>query len=167
VSKGLGVWIWLPVAALVFLLLVIVSTPGSNCEGSPEDLGGSEAVTAVIAGAFAVGLAFAAAKRVLALRRADRLPIWQLVVAAAAVAVLPALAGLVDIARGVPFLWTLVAFGALATFAMLFALIFAWAARSKPDDVGVLLPAYLLSGAVFVFPGLTVLSIGLESGSLC
>ena len=57
--------------------------------------------------------------------------------------------------------------GFLGTGLCLLILLVAWIARRDPDGVGLLVPLYLLGTALFIYPGLAVFALAIESGGFC
>jgi hypothetical protein len=168
-GAGLGIWIWLPVLALLVLFAVIASTPSADCDGSPDDLSAGEGITLVAAVVASLGALAAAAGRLAAMRRrAGIATLGNVGTAVAAVVVVVLLSTLLDLGgSGVGYLWSIDFAGVLATAAALLALVVAWMLRRKPAEVGILLPLYLLGAALFVYPGFALLAIGLKSGAFC
>jgi hypothetical protein len=154
---------------LVAILLAISGLPGGDCEGTGG--GGTDfaeilllAVTAIAS----VACLVAAVRRLLALSRAGQEALGGLGIAAlgAGVAVI-LLAVLSDPDSGGSLFWWVFVLGMLATGVALLALVVAWIARRGADDVGLLVPLYLVGAAVFVYPGLTMLALLVNSGALC
>jgi hypothetical protein len=166
-GSGLGVWVWLPVLAFLLLFIVIAGTPGADCDGIADDHSGSEALTLTVAIAASLCALVAAWSRVAALRRGAGVAPWQIVAALVALGLIGLAGTLIDLGGNVDFIWGLGVVGVLATAAALLALVLAWMGRRGPDEVGLLLPAYLLGAAVFVYPGFGLLAIALKSGGLC
>ena len=166
-AAGLGVWIWLPVLALLGLFVVIGATPGADCDGVADDLSDGEGLVIAVALMASLGAFAAAVNRVLALLRGPGVAPWQLIAVAVGVAVIAALGAVIDLGSGVDYLWPLAFVGVLATAAALLGLLVAWMLRRKPDDVGLLLPSYLVGAGLFVYPGFALLALAFKSGGFC
>jgi hypothetical protein len=164
----LGTWIGLPLLALVLMGLLFAALPETACDESANDSVGAWGIFLLGIGA-AVGCLVAAVVRVIGLsRRPGGIPRWQIVTALAVVGVLLAVAGTVVSVEGEPsFYWQTWVAATPATVIALLVLLVAAALRRRANDVGLLLPAYLIGAGLFVIPSLALLGAIFKSDALC
>lgn len=167
-AGGLFAWALGPVAALALLWVVLFATPGSHCEFDASVPTYAVVLIYAVAAAGSLGCLVAAAHCVAALRNGPSgLSSGQLNLAVVAVVALVLVDALLPIAGHTAFYWRLCVVCIPATAVLLLALLAAALLRRTREDVGLLLPAYLIGAAVFVYPSVAVVTIGLKNGALC
>jgi hypothetical protein len=122
----------------------------------------------VATAAASLGCVAAAVLRFVSLARAGRDLRRQLgIVAAGFAAALVLIALLAEARTAIDLFGWLCVVGATATALALPALLVALLAGRKADDVGLLLPFYLLGAGLFVYPLFTLFALAVNSGGLC
>jgi hypothetical protein len=174
-GASLGPWICLPLLAFFLVAAAAMQVPGSDClgsgSGSDSDEGEAVAIVVGLAGLSSLVALAAAVQRLWALRRAGAFSArrdWT--IAGIVALVLIAIAGRsaarpnVHLSERVEGL--LIAGPVLAILALV-ALLLAWAARRRLDDVGLLMPLYLIGAALFAYPFVMFLALVSNSGAFC
>jgi hypothetical protein len=168
VTARLGVWVGLPLLAFVVLLLAISALPGSDCDGSADGTAAAEVLVVVIACAASIGCAAGAVYRVGAHHfKGPGISVSQIVVAVAFGALFALLTEVIDLGENVRITARLFFAGVVNTGILLLVLLGALIARRRVDDVGLLLPMYLLGAAGFVYPSFALLALAVNSGAFC
>jgi hypothetical protein len=169
---ALGLWICAPWLGLVLVWLAASNLPGSHCEGEPVADASQKAVLITVTVLVSLSILLGVALRLSALWRRGHwalsgrpLGILLAVVVTLLAGALLALSTL-DNSVGVV-LYVTFYVGALATAVCLLALFVGWVVGRSTDDVGLLLPIYLLAAALVIYPALTVLALAAESGAFC
>jgi hypothetical protein len=164
----LGIWIGLPLLALVLMGLLFGALP----EGACDESGDGDAAAYVLLG---FGIAVSAACLIGAVQRLVRLArrpggiaSRQLLLAVVVVAILLVLAATLRLGGdSSAFYWQAWLVTVPATGLALLILAVAALFRRESDDVGLLLPGYLAGAGLFVFPSLALLGGLIKSGGLC
>lgn len=160
----LALWIGIPILAFVVVFNVGDGLPSPECgEGGGATSGEVSLFEILVAVATFAGVV-AAALRLSVLGRRGLLSSRHLI---GLTAILLA-AGLVVLVWG----WTalggaLIVSGGVITAASLVALVLAWVLSRDVDQVGVLLPVYLLGSALLCYPALLILAVIDQSGLAC
>jgi hypothetical protein len=162
----IGPWIGLPLLGLVLTGLLFVLAPEGACDESADG-----EPWAWVLFVWGVGLSVAclvgAGLRLVQLRRGPRrVSRRQCLVALALLGTLAVLASLVPANSLGPY-WDAWTVAVPATGLALLVLSGATLLRRRADDVGLLLPAYLLGAGIFVFPSLALLTALIKSDALC
>ena len=160
----LALWIGTPILAFVVVYNVAGALPAPECgEGGGATGGEMTFFWILVAAAMATGV-IAAVARLSALGRRGLLGGWH---AFGALAIILA-AGVVVLVWGwTPLAAVLVVAGGALTAGSLLALLVAWGLGRSVDQVGVLLPVYLLGAAILCFPAVAVLVAISQSGLAC
>jgi hypothetical protein len=167
-SGRLGLWICIPLLLWGAVWIAAFSMPRADCDGYGSDAGTQEALLAIFVAAASLGTAGAALFRLVSLGRAGAfslqrdLTIGGIVVATQALAV----ATTTSRAYAAP-IQVLAVVGLLLTGLALLALVVAWGIGLRADDVGLLLPFYLLGAAVLAYPLVGLLALASSSGVFC
>lgn len=165
--EGLGLWIWLPLLALYALLKVAVDAPDVECGEGGGASGGEEALILALTVVLSLTACGGAALRIVRLRGAGgwRAPGRPLLFGAVAVLLTGLVFAIVD--RPVYFFFGACLAGLALTAVAFLALLVAWARRRSVDEVGALLPVYLLGAGIFCYPlALLITALG-NSGLGC
>jgi hypothetical protein len=163
----LGIWIGLPLLALVLMGLLFAALPETACDESAEGSVESWAILLFGMGA-AVACLVAAVARVVGLRRGPvGIRPWQVIAALVVVVILAVAASLVSVESEPSFYWRAWVATVPATVIALLVLLVAAALRRRANDVGLLLPAYLIGAGLFVIPSLALLGAIFKSDALC
>jgi hypothetical protein len=168
-SERLGPWVWLPLAGLALIVLAILNLPGSDCEsGGHDSTGLAEVLLLSVTLAASLGCVAAALFRIVLLARAGRDLGRQLGITVVALAAGLLLVVVLEQARTlVDFIGWLTVVGTVATALLLLTLIVAWLAKRRTNDVGMLLPLYLLGAGLAVYPLFSWFALAVNSGGLC
>ncbi len=158
----LGLWICLPLLAWVVVWIAALSMPASDCDGYGTDNGTGEVTLVVLVAAASLAAAVAALWRFVSLRRADAFsPPRDLTLVGTVV-----FAALAVVAVS-PRVEVLAVAGLGLTGLALLSLLVAWAAGLRVDQLGLLLPLYLLGAALFAYPLVGLLGLLASSGIGC
>jgi hypothetical protein len=162
----LGIWIGLPLLALVLMGLLFAALPEGACDESADgDVG------AWVIFLWGVGVSVAclvgAIWRLARLTRAPGISRRQTIFAVISAAAFIALAAMVRIDAEPGIYWRAWVVALPATALALLALVVAAVRGRQADDVGLLLPAYLAGAGLFVFPALALISALIKSDALC
>lgn len=142
--------------------------PGEDCDGVDDNgTGFPEIMLIAITGAASIGCVAAAGLRVVGLGRGREDLSRQLWLGAGAAVLLVFVSSLPMYSDNGPVVTRIFVFGIGATALALLSLVVTWLAGRKPDDVGILLPLYLLGAGLFVYPAFTLLALAIDSGALC
>jgi hypothetical protein len=163
---GLGPWVLGPLVGLGLIVLAIYNLPGSSCGEEDVADGAQRALLVIVTCAASLAVLAAAAARLVALSRRPLRATNRKAVLAGFVFVLAVVclvAGLSGDSAVGPFL----ILAALVTGGSLVILLLAWAVGRRPDDVGFLIPAYLLGSGLVAYPLLTLFALAVESGGFC
>jgi hypothetical protein len=158
----LGLWICLPLLAWGAVWIAALSMPAADCGGDGTDAGTEEAVLIALVAAASLATAAAALWRFVSLTLADGfsasrdLTLAGSVVASIVVAV--AVTSRVEV---------IFVTGLVLTGLALLSLLVAWVAGLRLDQLGLLLPLYLLGAAVFAYPLVGLLGLLVSSGIGC
>jgi peptidoglycan/LPS O-acetylase OafA/YrhL len=161
----LGIWIALPLLALALMGFLFLALPEGACDESADGDAGAWVIF-VWGAAVCAACLTGAIQRLLRLIRAG-VPRRQAVFALLTVGVLAALAAVLRIGDEAGLYWHAWVVAVPATGLALLALIVAALRRRRPDDVGLLLPAYLAGAGLFVFPSLALITALVKSDALC
>lgn len=163
----LGVWIGLPLLALALIGLLFAVLPETACDESAEGSAGSWSILLLGVGA-AVACLVAALVRVLGLRgMPGGIPRRQVIATLVVVAILAVAAAFVSIEAEPSFYWQAWVAAVPATAIAFLLLLGAAVLRRRANDVGLLLPAYLIGAGLFVIPSLALLGAIVKSDALC
>jgi hypothetical protein len=158
----LGLWICLPLLAWGVVWIAALSMPASDCDGTGTDAGAEEVVLIALVVAASLATAAGALRRFVSLAQADAFSAGRdlTLVGCAAAAVLAAV---------VVTSWVEVIFlvGLVLTGIALVALLASWAVGLRIDQLGLLLPLYLLGAALFAYPVVGLLGLLISSGIGC
>jgi hypothetical protein len=163
--ERLGVWIGLPLLALVLMGILFMALPEGACDESADGEVGSWAIFFWGVGASVACLA-GAIQRLVRLIRAG-VSRRQVVLALVTLVAMIVLAAAVQISGDPGPYWNAWVVAVPATGLALIALIVAALRRRRADDAGLLLPAYLAGAGLFVFPSLALLAALIKSDALC
>jgi hypothetical protein len=164
-SEKLGLWICLPLLAWGLIWIAAFSMPASDCDGYGADTGEDEVLLVVLVAAASLATAGAALWRLVDLSRASAFRAGRDLTIGGGVLVAFAFAAVAAAPRAR--IEILPAVGLLLTGLALLALLVAWAARVRPNQVGLLLPLYLLGAALFAYPLVGLLGLASSSGAFC
>ncbi len=158
----LGLWILLPLIAWVVVWIVALSMPDADCDGTGTDAGAEEAALIALVAAASLATAAAALWRLVGLALADALSARRDLTLVgsfvASVLVAFALTARVEVIFVV---------GLILTGLALLSLLVAWLAKLRVDQLGLLLPLYLLGAALFAYPLVGLLGLLISSGIGC
>lgn len=158
----LGLWIGLPLLAWAAVWIAALSMPAADCGGEGTDAGTEEAVLIALVAAASISTAAAALWRFVRLALADAFSASRDLTLAGSVVASLLVAVAVTSQVEVIFVTGLVLTG-LALLALLVAL----AAGLRLDQLGLLLPLYLLGAALFAYPLVGLLGLLVSSGIGC
>jgi len=159
----LGLWICLPLLAWVAVWIAALSMPTSDCDGYGTDAGAEEFVLIVLVAAASLATAAAALWRLVSLHRANAFSAGRDLTLAGGVA-----AALALVAVAVtPHIAVLSVTGLCLTGLALPPLLVAWVAGLRLNQLGLLLPLYLLGAALFAYPLVGLLGLLASSGIGC
>jgi hypothetical protein len=160
----LALWVGVPILAFVAIYTVGTGLPSPECgEGGGATTGEMRRFWILVAAASLAGVT-AAAVRLAALGRRGLLSAWHLLGVLAILLV----AGVVVLIWGwVALAGALIACGGVIAVACFVALTVAWVLGRSVDQVGVLLPVYLLSAAILCYPAIVILIVAAQSGLGC
>lgn len=164
-SEKLGLWICLPLLAWGVIWIAALSMPASDCDGYGTDTGEGEALIIVLVAAASLATAGAALWRLVDLSREKAFSVRRDLAIGGSVVVAQTLAVFASTPRVRIQVLPLV--GLLLTGLALLVLLVAWAARARPNQVGLLLPLYLLGAALFAYPLVGLLALASSSGTFC
>ncbi|MDX6601970.1 MAG: hypothetical protein QOF13_1172 [Solirubrobacterales bacterium] len=163
----LGIWIGLPLLALALLGLLFAALPETACDESADGSVGAWVIFLWGVGA-AVGCLVAAAGLLVRLsRKPGGISRRQVVAAFVVVTILAGVGAVLSIPGEPSVYWHAWAVAAPATALALLVLVGAAALRRRVDDVGLLLPAYLIGAGLFVLPSLALIGALFKSDALC
>ncbi len=158
----LGLWICLPLLAWVVVWIAALSMPASDCDGYGADAGVEEATLIALVAVASLAAAAAALWRVVSLTLADALSAGRDLTlvggAVASVLVTVAVTSRVEV---------IFVTGLVLTGLALLSLLVAWVAGLRVNQLGALLPLYLLGAAVFAYPLVGLLGLLVSSGIGC
>ncbi|HEU4736626.1 MAG TPA: hypothetical protein VFS48_06335 [Solirubrobacterales bacterium] len=158
----LGLWICLPLLAWVAVWIAALSMPASDCDGSGTDAGAEEALLIALVAVASLAAAAAALWRFVSLALADAFSAGRdLTLVGSAVALV--LVTVVVTSRAEVIFVT----GLVLTGLALLSLVVAWVAGLRVNQLGVLLPLYLLGAALFAYPLVGLLGLLVSSGIGC
>jgi hypothetical protein len=148
------------------VLLAAANLPSSNCDGEPVSDGIQTAVLIVVTSIASLSLCIAAGMRLAGLWRQGHraLSMSSLRALLVVALVVVALLGFEVVEHWVGIVLYL---GFLGTGLCMLILLVAWIARRDADGVGLLVPLYLLGTAIFIYPGLALFALAINSGALC
>ncbi len=164
-SEKLGLWICLPLLAWGVIWIAALSMPASDCDGYGTDAGEGEVALIVLVAAASLATAGAALWRLVDLGRANAFSAARDLMIGGGVAAILAFAAVASPPRAR--VQILPATGMLLTGLALLVLLTAWAARVRPNQVGLLLPLYLFGAALFAYPLVGLLGLASSSGAFC
>ena len=145
--------------------IAALSMPASDCDGYSTDSGGEETLLVVLVAAASLATAVAALRRVVDLSRANAFRAGRdLTMGASVVAIL--ILAAVATAPGDRIEVIPVA-GLFLTGLALLGLLIAWAAGVRVNQVGALLPLYLLGAALVAYPLVGLIGLLASSGIGC
>jgi hypothetical protein len=163
----LGIWIGLPLLALLLMGLLFAALPEGACDESADGDVGAWVIFLWGAGVSVACLVGAIQRLVRLIRARDGISRRQAIFALLTVAILVILAAFVRIDAEPGVYWRAWVVAVPATALAFFALIVAAVRRRRADDVGLLLPACLVGAGLFVFPSLALISALIKSDALC
>jgi hypothetical protein len=169
VSRGRGrgelaLWVGAPVLAFIAIYIVATGLPSPECGEGGGATTGEMTRFWILVGVASLAGAIAAVVRLSVLGSRGLLSSRHLL---GALAILLA-AGVVVLVWGwVALAGALVACGGVIALASFFALVVAWLTGRSVDQVGVLLPVYLLSAAILCYPAIVILVVVAQSGLAC
>lgn len=176
-STSLALWVSGPVLALAAIVLLFAALPPVDCAAIGWSAGDSPQRTALIAfsSIASLGLAIAGVRQLVALRRRRqfrrRLPRLSWRAAALALAAIAALALLIPahlLLFPLFFLFCAIYVGGmLFTGIALLGLAIAWVSGRHVEDVGAVLPLYLLGSGLFYLPSAATFAVTVGDGALC
>jgi hypothetical protein len=165
--EKLGPWICLPLLFWGVIWMIVLSLPSASCDGYGDDAGPQEVLLIVVVAAASLATAGGALFRLVQLGRAKAFKAGRdLTVGGIALAAM-AFAITATTSRFPAVIQVLSLVGLLLTGLALLALLVAWAAGQRVDQVGLLLPLYLLGAAVLAYPLVGLLGLASSSGALC
>jgi hypothetical protein len=158
----LGLWICLPLLAWVVVWIAALSMPASDCDGYGADTGAEEATLIALVAAASLATGAAALWRLMKLARAHAFSASRdLTLAGSVVAsVLVAVAVTTRVEA-------IFVTGLVLTGMALLSLLVAWVAGLRVNQLGLLLPLYLLGAALFAYPLVGLLGLLISSGIGC
>lgn len=167
--EKLGPWICVPLLLWGVVWMVVLSMPSASCEGyGNEDNGGQEVLLVVVVAAASLFTAAAAVLRLVNLRRAGAFKAGRdLTMVGIALAALAATAAATTSRFPSQAIQFLPLVGLLLTGLALLALLVAWAAGVRVNQVGLLLPLYLFGAALLAYPLVGLLGLASSSGVFC
>ncbi|HUC08213.1 MAG TPA: hypothetical protein VMR96_08985 [Solirubrobacterales bacterium] len=158
----LGLWICLPLLAWVVVWIAALSMPASDCDGYGADTGAEEATLIVLVAVASLAAGAAALWRFVSLARADAFrPGRDLTLVGGAVASVLVTVAVTSRAE------VIFVTGLVLTGLALLSLAVAWVAGLRLNQLGVLLPLYLLGAALFAYPLVGLLGLLISSGIGC
>jgi hypothetical protein len=158
----LGLWICLPLLAWVLVWIAALSMPAADCGGEGTDTGAEEAVLIALVAAASLATAAAALWRFVRLTLADAFSASRDLTLAGSVVASLLVAVAVTSQVEVIFVTGLVLTG-LALLSLMVALVLGL----RLDQLGLLLPLYLLGAALFAYPLVGLLGLLVSSGIGC
>jgi hypothetical protein len=161
----LGLWICLPLLAWAAVWTAALSMPASDCDGYGPDSGEEEVLLVVLVAAASLSTAAAALWRLVGLGNANAFSAGRDLTVCGGVVVALALAAVASAPRDR--IEVLPVTGLLLTGLALLALLGAWAAGVRLNQVGLLLPLYLFGAALFAYPLVGLLGLLASSGVGC
>jgi hypothetical protein len=164
-SAKLGLWICLPLLAWGAVWFAALSMPVSDCDGYGSDSGEQEVMLVVLVAAASLCTAGAALWRLVGLSRANAFSARRDLTIGGSVVVALVLAAVASAPRAR--IEIIPVTGLLLTGLALLALLIAWAAGVRADQVGLLLPLYLLGAALLAYPLVGLLALAGSSGTFC
>jgi hypothetical protein len=164
-SAKLGFWICLPLLAWAAVWVAALSMPVSDCDGYGSDTGEQEIMLVVLVAAASLCTAGAALWRLVDLGRASAFRVRRDLTIGGGVMLALILAAVASGPRAR--IEIIPVTGLLLTGLALLSLLVAWAAGVRADQVGLLLPLYLLGAALFAYPLVGLLALASSSGTFC
>lgn len=161
----LGLWTCLPLLAWAVVWAAALSMPASDCGGSGPDSGEEEVLLIVLVAVTSLATAGAALWRLVEMGRANAFRAGRDLTIGAGAVVALVLAAVASAPRDRVELVPVA--GLLLTGLALLALLIAWAAGVRLNQVGLLLPLYLLGAALFAYPIVGLLGLLISSGIGC
>jgi|GEM_PF-3169778 len=165
--EKLGPWICVPLLLWGVVWLTVLSLPSASCDGYGEDAGAQEVLLVVIVAAASLITAAGALFRLVKLGRAKAFSAGRDLTIGGIVVAAMVFAAAATTSRFPAVIQVLSVVGLLLTGLALLALLVAWAAGLRVDQVGLLLPLYLLGAAVLAYPLVGLLGLASSSGALC
>jgi len=158
----LGLWTCLPFLAWIVVWIAALSMPTPDCEGGGTASDAEAAVLIVAVAAASLGTAAAALWRLVGLGRAGAFS------ARRDLTLVGAVVATILVAIGLNPQFENVAVVALVLTGLAFvSLLVAWAAGLRLDQLGLLLPLYLLGAALFAYPLVGLIGLLASSGLGC
>lgn len=158
----LGLWICLPLLAWAVVWIAALSMPASDCDGYGADTGAEEATLIALVAVASLAAGAAALWRFVSLTLADALSaardLTLVVGAVASILVTVAVTSRAEV---------IFVTGLVLTGVALLSLVVAWVAGLRVNQLGVLLPLYLLGAALFAYPLVGLLGLLVSSGIGC
>jgi len=163
----LGIWIGLPLLALVLMGFLFIALPEGACDESAKGDVGAWVIFLWGAGVSVACLIGAIQRLVRLIRARDGISKRQVIFALVTLATLAILAATVRISGGPGIYWqaSVAAVPAMA-LALLVLVVLSLRGR-RADDAGLLLPAFLAGAGLFVFPSLAFILALIKSDALC
>jgi hypothetical protein len=158
----LGLWICLPLLAWGAVWIAALSMPAADCGGDGTDSGSEEAVLIALVAATSLAAAAAALWRFVRLTLADAFSATSDLTLVGSVVVSIVVAVAVTSRVEVIFVT-----GLVLTGMALLSLLVAWVAGLPVNQLGLLLPLYLLGAALFAYPVVGLLGLLVSSGIGC
>jgi hypothetical protein len=161
----LGLWICLPLLAWVAVWAAALSMPASDCDGYSADSGEEEVMLVVLVAVASLATAGAALWRLVDLSRANAFSRGRDLTMGASVVIALILAAVASAPRDL--IEVVPVTGLLLTGLALLGLLIAWAGGVRVNQVGLLLPLYLLGAALFAYPLVGLIGLLASSGIGC
>jgi hypothetical protein len=164
--EKLGPWICVPLLLWAVVWMTVLAMPSASCDGYGDDASGAqEVLLVVVVAAASLVTAAGALFRLVKLGRAGAFNVGRDLTMVGAVVAALAFAAAATTPRIMVQVLPLV--GLLLTGLALLALLFAWAAGLRVNQVGLLLPLYLLGAALLAYPIVGLLGLVSSNGALC
>lgn len=161
----LGLWICLPLLAWAAVWTAALSMPASDCDGYGPDSGEEEALLIAVVAAASLAAAGAALWRLVGLSNASAFSARRDLTIGGGAAIALVLAAIASSPRDrieiVPVT------GLLLTGLAFVVLLIAWAVGLRVNQIGLLLPLYLLGAALFAYPLVGLIGLLSSSGIGC
>jgi hypothetical protein len=158
----LGLWICLPLLAWVVVWIAVLSLPASDCDGTGTDAEAEQALLIALVAAASLATGAAALWRFVSLSAANAFSAGRdlTLVGSVVAAVLLAVAVTSQVEA-------IFVTGLVLTGLALLSLLVAWVAGLRVNQLGLLLPLYLLGAALFAYPLVGLLGLLVSSGIGC
>jgi hypothetical protein len=163
----LGPWICLPLLFWGVVWMIVLSLPSASCDGYGEDAGPQEVLLIVVVAAASLATAAGALFRLVELGRAKAFNAGRDLTIGGIAAAALVFAAAATTSRFPAVIQVLSLVGLLMTGLALLALLVAWAVGLRANQVGLLLPLYLLGAALLAYPLVGLLGLASSSGVFC